>query len=158
MSAGQKVWNLPFGKRPVLDFEVNAARIEVLPVAAGESARIECRRPGAPLELRTAGEKVMVRLHGNWEGDLDLGSAIDRPLHLSSNGDGQTLRIPVGTPLAEAERWMIMATLRKCEGNKTRAAALLGVSLKTLYNRLHAYRAQGFDGSDTDRELIEVAN
>ena len=53
---------------------------------------------------------------------------------------------------------MIVATLRKCEGNKTRAAALLGVSLKTLYNRLHAYRAQGFDMSDTDLAFIEVAN
>jgi DNA-binding NtrC family response regulator len=53
------------------------------------------------------------------------------------------LRIPVGTNLADAERWMIFATLQKCGGNKTRAAALLGVSLKTLYNRLNAYRAQG---------------
>ena len=34
-------------------------------------------------------------------------------------------------------------TLQTCGGNKTRAAALLGVSLKTLYNRLNAYRAQG---------------
>jgi DNA-binding NtrC family response regulator len=53
---------------------------------------------------------------------------------------------------------MIIATLRKCEGNKTRAAALLGVSLKTLYNRLHAYRAQGLGGGDHDHEPIEVAN
>jgi DNA-binding NtrC family response regulator len=53
------------------------------------------------------------------------------------------LRIPVGTNLADVERWMIYATLKKCGGNKTRAAALLGVSLKTLYNRLNAYRADG---------------
>lgn len=55
----------------------------------------------------------------------------------------ETLRIAVGTNLADVERWMIFATLQKCGGNKTRAAALLGVSLKTLYNRLNAYRAQG---------------
>lgn len=54
-----------------------------------------------------------------------------------------TLQIPVGTNLADVERWLIFATLQKCGGNKTRAAALLGVSLKTLYNRLNAYRAQG---------------
>lgn len=53
------------------------------------------------------------------------------------------LRIPVGTNLDDVERWMIFATLRQCAGNKTRAAALLGVSLKTLYNRLNAYRAAG---------------
>ena len=58
-------------------------------------------------------------------------------------GEIRALRIPVGTNLADVERWMIYATLRKCGGNKTRAAALLGVSLKTLYNRLIAYRAQG---------------
>ena len=53
------------------------------------------------------------------------------------------LQVPVGTNLADVERWMIFATLQKCGGNKTRAAALLGVSLKTLYNRLNANRAQG---------------
>ena len=53
------------------------------------------------------------------------------------------LQVPVDTNLADVERWMIFATLQKCGGNKTRAAALLGVSLKTLYNRLNAYRAQG---------------
>ena len=52
------------------------------------------------------------------------------------------LRIPVGTNLADVERWMIFATLQKCGGNKTRAAALLGVSLKTLYNRLSTYKTQ----------------
>src|SRR5262245_21183275 len=55
----------------------------------------------------------------------------------------EALRIPVGTNLSDVERWMLFATLQKCGGNKTRAAALLGVSLKTLYNRLNAYRAQG---------------
>jgi DNA-binding NtrC family response regulator len=55
----------------------------------------------------------------------------------------EELRIPVGTNLADVERWLIFATLQKCGGNKTRAAALLCVSLKTLYNRLNAYRAQG---------------
>jgi DNA-binding NtrC family response regulator len=69
---------------------------------------------------------------------------------LDGNGNGraqpaelQVLQVPVGTNLANVERWMIFATLQKCGGNKTRAAALLGVSLKTLYNRLNAYRAQG---------------
>jgi len=110
--------------------------------------------PGNVRELRNAVHRAFILA----EGDLDLGSAIDRRPSLSSIGDADCLRIPVGTPLAEAERWMILATLRKCEGNKTRAAALLGVSLKTLYNRLHAYRAQGLVGSDHDREPIEVAN
>jgi DNA-binding NtrC family response regulator len=110
--------------------------------------------PGNVRELRNAVHRAFIFA----DGDLDLAGALERPLRLSSNGDAEVLRVPVGTPLADAERWMIIATLRKCQGNKTRAAALLGVSLKTLYNRLNAYRAQGLDLSDTERQLIEVAN
>ena len=71
------------------------------------------------------------------------------------------LQVPVGTNLADVERWMIFATLQKCGGNKTRAAALLGVSLKTLYNRLNAYRAQGLvmdyvATADRDVEITDL--
>lgn len=55
--------------------------------------------------------------------------------------DGDCLSIRVGTALADVERQMITATLKFCGGNKTHAAAVLGVSLKTLYNRLNEYRA-----------------
>jgi DNA-binding NtrC family response regulator len=44
-----------------------------------------------------------------------------------------------GTTIADAERMLIFATLRQFNGDKTRAAESLGISLKTLYNRLHAY-------------------
>jgi DNA-binding NtrC family response regulator len=75
-----------------------------------------------------------------------LGHDTDVRAELHEARTGQelsVLQVPVGTNLADVERWMIFATLQKCGGNKTRAAALLGVSLKTLYNRLNAYRAQG---------------
>ena len=49
--------------------------------------------------------------------------------------------MPVGTPLAEIERQAIYATLDLCEGNKRRCAEMLGVSLKTLYNRLAEYQS-----------------
>lgn len=51
------------------------------------------------------------------------------------------VKLPVGTSLAEAEKVLIYATLELCHGNKTRAASMLGVSLKTLYNRINEYRA-----------------
>jgi two-component system response regulator AtoC len=41
--------------------------------------------------------------------------------------------------LDESERQLILATLERCGGDKKRAAEILGVSLKTLYNRLHLY-------------------
>ena len=46
-----------------------------------------------------------------------------------------------GMSLAEIERTVIKETLRRCSGNKTRTAAVLGISVKTLYNRLNEYRA-----------------
>lgn len=50
-----------------------------------------------------------------------------------------TLAIPVGTSLADVDRRLIFATLDLCGGVKKRAADLLGISLKTLYNRLEEY-------------------
>jgi len=110
--------------------------------------------PGNVRELRNVVHRAFI-LAG--DGDLELRNLVGRPMIPASVGDELTLRIPVGTNLADAERWMIIATLKKCGGNKTRAAALLGVSLKTLYNRLNAYRAQGLDMGDFDGELTEVA-
>lgn len=79
----QKVWALPLGARPQLDFEMNAARIEVVPCVNGEEPRIESRRAGAPLEIRSVGEKVFVRLAGNWDDGtgataqhVDLGAGV----------------------------------------------------------------------------------
>ena len=51
------------------------------------------------------------------------------------------LEIVVGTPLAEVERRLILATLEHYGHHKERTAAALGVSLKTLYNRLKEYGA-----------------
>lgn len=50
-----------------------------------------------------------------------------------------TLSFPVGTPLADAQRELIMATLRHFSGNKRLTASALGISVKTLYNRLKEY-------------------
>jgi DNA-binding NtrC family response regulator len=51
------------------------------------------------------------------------------------------LKFNIGTSLAAMERETIFATLEHCSGNKRRAAEVLGVSLKTLYNRLAEYAA-----------------
>jgi two-component system response regulator AtoC len=53
------------------------------------------------------------------------------------------LRVHVGMTMAEAERRLIVATLSHFDGSKMKAAKMLGISLKTLYNRLHEYRHAG---------------
>ncbi len=50
------------------------------------------------------------------------------------------LKIPVGTPLNSAQRSIIMATLEHYAGDKRRTALALGISPKTLYNRLEQFR------------------
>jgi DNA-binding NtrC family response regulator len=49
------------------------------------------------------------------------------------------LHVPLGSRLDEAERSLIEVTLDYCDGDKKRAAAVLGCSLKTLYNKLNSY-------------------
>jgi DNA-binding NtrC family response regulator len=48
--------------------------------------------------------------------------------------------IPVGATVEQAERDLIMKTLEATGQNKTRAAEMLGISLKTLHNKLKKYR------------------
>ncbi|HZF79150.1 MAG TPA: sigma-54 dependent transcriptional regulator [Rubrivivax sp.] len=50
-----------------------------------------------------------------------------------------TVAVPLGSTLAESERLVIVANLEFFKGNKERTAATLGISMKTLYNRLRDY-------------------
>ncbi len=67
------------------------------------------------------------------------------PLDTSGAGtvsDGSVVRIPVGSSIADAEKRIILATLEEYDGNKKRSAEVLGISLKTLYNRLNSYKEE----------------
>ena len=91
--------------------------------------------PGNVRELKNAVHRAFIMAEDVVELDL---SGLACPAV-----EGECLRVPVGTSLAEMERQAIFATLDHCRGNKRRAAEMLGVSLKTLYNRLTAYQAEG---------------
>jgi len=60
------------------------------------------------------------------------------------------LRFPVGTTVDDAERELILQTLHATSHNKTRAAELLGISLKTLHNKLKEYEAGRNDASQPE--------
>ncbi|HVZ83611.1 MAG TPA: sigma-54 dependent transcriptional regulator [Terracidiphilus sp.] len=53
--------------------------------------------------------------------------------------DASVVTVPVGSTVDEAERLLILRTLESTGQNKTRAAEILGVSLKTLHNKLKEY-------------------
>jgi DNA-binding NtrC family response regulator len=58
--------------------------------------------------------------------------------------DGESVRFTVGTTVEEAEKGLILRTLEHTRNNKTRAAEILGISLKTLHNKLKEYGAKEY--------------
>ena len=49
------------------------------------------------------------------------------------------MTLPVGSTMEDAERELIRSTLAHTSGNKTRAAKILGISLKTMHNKVKKY-------------------
>jgi DNA-binding NtrC family response regulator len=93
--------------------------------------------PGNVRELRNA------VIHGHLLAGMEIELG-DLPEGLPSNmpRTGKYVRTLVGTPLAEVERRHILATLAHFDDDKKRAAQSLGISLKTLYNRLKQYESE----------------
>jgi DNA-binding NtrC family response regulator len=95
--------------------------------------------PGNVRELRNAVERAYILC----DGELFLDEQEMPTLRLgrdSQEPGGDAVRVPIGATLDEIERTLILATLKHFEGDKRRAAGVLGCSLKTLYNKLHAYQ------------------
>jgi DNA-binding NtrC family response regulator len=104
--------------------------------------------PGNVRELRNVVQRAYVMASDSTISDEWLELQAGR----SALGDpASILSVPIGTTLAEMERSLILATLEHFEGNKERTAAALGVSLKTLYNRLKDYGGEGAQPSKERR-------
>ena len=119
--------------------------------SAGALSRLMAYRwPGNVRELRNIVHRAYV---------MARGSVIEDECLPASDGQAASMRdvtlisIEIGTSLAEIERVVTLATLEHFGRHKERTAATLGVSLKTLYNRLKEYstvpRADG-ETSNTD--------
>lgn len=90
--------------------------------------------PGNVRELKHVLERAYILAREDIEVDcLDLAG-----MPATGHG-GRDLGIHVGMSISDAERKLILATLESNGGNKREAAETLGISLKTLYNRLNAY-------------------
>jgi DNA-binding NtrC family response regulator len=92
--------------------------------------------PGNVRELKNAVERAFIM------GDTSLELApvlVSRDNGFADSDSIQGIHVPLGSRLDEAERSLIVATLEHYDGNKRRAAQVLGCSLKTLYNKLNAY-------------------
>ncbi|WP_454620508.1 helix-turn-helix domain-containing protein [Bradyrhizobium cenepequi] len=51
----------------------------------------------------------------------------------------------IGATVGEVERELVLQTLIRCNGNRTRAARVLGVSVRTLRNKIRSYSADGIE-------------
>ena len=49
----------------------------------------------------------------------------------------------IGATVDEVERELVLQTLARCDGNRTRAARVLGISVRTLRNKIREYAADG---------------
>jgi DNA-binding NtrC family response regulator len=99
-------------------------------------ARLRAYRwPGNVRELKNVVERAFILA----EGDLDVDSV---PLAAAEPAPSPRLAATrVGSSLAESERLLILETLDRVGGDKRKAAAMLEISLNTLYNRLREYKA-----------------
>jgi DNA-binding NtrC family response regulator len=76
---------------------------------------------------------------------MNLHAEVSPNERVVAHEDHGGVRVPIGSSLEQAERWLIEATLAHWAGNKNRAAKMLGCSLKTLYNKLAAYERQSLE-------------
>jgi transcriptional regulator with PAS, ATPase and Fis domain len=100
--------------------------------------------PGNVRQLRNILERAAI---ARGRGEINLRD-LPEEFGLTPQGPGTgTMRFAVGTTVAAAERELIRQTLEATANHKTRAAELLGISLKTLHNKLKEYAsaASGID-------------
>jgi len=91
--------------------------------------------PGNVRELKNLIQRAFIL--GDNEIDVEC---LPAELSAEYGGTNSQPALKVGTSLAETERRLILATLDHYEGDKKKAAEVLGISLKTLYNRLNLYK------------------
>jgi DNA-binding NtrC family response regulator len=72
-------------------------------------------------------------------------SVVSQPHATITTADADNATILVGRTVAEVERRLILDTLDHTLGNRTHAANILGISIRTLRNKLRQYNEEGFD-------------
>jgi DNA-binding NtrC family response regulator len=91
--------------------------------------------PGNVRELKNAIQRAFILCEDEIDAEsLPLGAAPEVA------GSSLTMTMKMGISIREAERRLILATLDHFGGDKAKAADVLGMSVKTLYNRLNTYR------------------
>jgi two-component system, NtrC family, response regulator AtoC len=148
--------------REDLYYRLNVFPIPVPPLRdRGDDVELLAEHFLSELNLKEGGSKHFTRAclerlrRHNWPGNVrELQNVVRRayilaeadigvdslPLGVAEAVTAASLVTRVGTPIAEMERRLILATVEHCDGDKKKAADVLQISLKTLYNRLNEYK------------------
>ena len=109
--------------------------------------------PGNVRELRNTLERAVIVCETRMVEPKHLPPGFGAVIPRAPVQEANAIRLGVGTTVEQAERLLILKTLESTNNNKTRAAEILGISLKTLHNKLKEY-GQGSSGSSA----AEAAN
>jgi DNA-binding NtrC family response regulator len=109
--------------------------------------------PGNVRELRNTIERAVIVCDAGVIETKHLPPAFGQaPLRTAAN-DPDAVRLGVGTTVEEAEKMLILKTLEATSNNKTRAAEILGISLKTLHNKLKEYGSAAAEAATGKEEV-----
>ena len=95
--------------------------------------------PGNIRELRNVLERAADHVRERFDFAFRASGRVWAKCRQMSAADLASIKFPVGTTVDAMERELILQTLNATGNNKTRAADLLGISLKTLHNKLKEY-------------------
>jgi DNA-binding NtrC family response regulator len=109
--------------------------------------------PGNVRELRNTLERAVIVCETRLVEPKHLPPGFGAVIPRAPVQEANAIRLGVGTTVEQAERLLILKTLESTNNNKTRAAEILGISLKTLHNKLKEYG----QGSSTS-SAAEAAN
>jgi DNA-binding NtrC family response regulator len=93
----------------------------------------------------------VIRAGVDREASMSQASVVFKSAHFppdmpaSSLTPHQIVPLLIGSTVDEIERELVLQTLARCEGNRTRAARVLGLSIRTLRNKIRQYSADGID-------------
>jgi DNA-binding NtrC family response regulator len=89
-------------------------------------------------ELRNVVEQGVLLARGD-----DLAPSLLPQMMHKEPAPAEVLQIPIGSTMDSIEREVILRTLEANKGNKTATAEVLGISRRSIYNKLAEYEAQG---------------
>jgi DNA-binding NtrC family response regulator len=110
--------------------------------------------PGNVRQLRNVIERALIVCDGRMIRRVDLPEGF----RVVGNGASSFIKVPLGSSFDDVEKEMIVRTIEFAGGNKTRVAEILGISVKTLYNKIERFASDSPHSQDQSRRIGRKGN